>query len=78
MGKRKEGKGNAKGGKGKGKRLPTMISKSRRLCSKEVHGVAIATFVSCCVDSTTKSGKWDTTRSLRYNQDSQREEGLFT
>jgi len=34
-------------------------------------------FVSLlCVVSMTKSGKWDTTRSLRYNQDSQREEGL--
>jgi len=32
--------------------------------------------VMLCVVSTTKSSKWDTTRSLRYNQDSQREEGL--
>ena len=32
-------------------------------------------FMSLSVNSTTKSGKWDTTRSLRYNQDSQREEG---
>ena len=32
--------------------------------------------LSCYVYSTTKTGKWDTSRSLRYNQDSQREEGL--
>jgi len=30
----------------------------------------------CYVNSTMKNSKWDTTRSLRYNQDSQREEGL--
>jgi len=43
----------------------------------DVDAVTVACIrVTLCVDSTTKSSKWDTTRSLRYNQDSQREEGL--
>ena len=32
-------------------------------------------FLVCCHYSTTKLRKWDSSRSMRWNQDAQREEG---